>query len=164
MFFVLMFLFSKRFMLKGTQLKKWEESSLWLHRGLSCSKDENVMKINTNENVVNNNWFRKFEKFLGKRLWSGLQAYSVQTENLLEPYFTTYFFRNMFWKLVVFKKRSWRKTLWSTSVLIKLRPCSAQTVSLPKKEFSLCISEEGLVILMYLQESFLAWSIFLIKL
>ena len=55
MFFVLMFLFSKRFMLKGTQLKKWEESSLWLHRGLSCSKDENVMKINTNENVVNNN-------------------------------------------------------------------------------------------------------------
>lgn len=69
MFFVLMFLFSKRFMLKGTQLKKWEESSLWLHRGLSCSTDENVMKINTNENVVNNNWFRKFEKFLGKRLW-----------------------------------------------------------------------------------------------
>lgn len=55
MFFVLMFLFSKRFMLKDTQLKKWEESSLWLHRGLSCSKDENVMNINTNENVVNNN-------------------------------------------------------------------------------------------------------------
>ena len=60
MFFALRFLFSS-FIFKGTQWKKGEGSSLWLHSWLSRNKDEDVMKINANEDVTNNNSLQKSE-------------------------------------------------------------------------------------------------------
>ena len=58
--------------------------------------------LNTNGDVVKNNWLWKFRKFSEKFLWQSLfrklQVCVVQTATPLQPEFTADYFQNMFQK------------------------------------------------------------------
>ena len=100
----------------------------------------NSMKMLNNEKLL----MPKVWKFLKKTsmmqfLSVKLQTYSLQTATLLSRQLTHYsnFFENALNTSCLKKTIFWEKSVWWTSLLIKLQPCSAQPPLLWKMR-SLC--------------------------